>query len=119
MPELTWTTALAWFGVLASAASIGGLILGAVLGLVTWRQNRATTQLIVDGHAATQLTLKDVHATTQDTLKAMHTATQDTLRTLGEGQTALGQILDRMDQQAEARYRDLKDRLDGEEEPRP
>jgi flagellar biosynthesis component FlhA len=118
MPELTWTTALAWFGVLASAASIGGLILGAVLGLVTWRQNRATTKLIVDGHAATQLTLKDVHATTQETLKAMHTATQDTLRTLGEGQQRLGAILDRMDQQAEQRYRDLKDRLDGEEGPR-
>ena len=67
--ELTWTTALAWFGVLASAASIGGLILGVVLGLVTWRQNRATTQLIANGHAATQLTLKDVHATTQETLK--------------------------------------------------
>ena len=116
MPELTWTTALAWFGVLASAASIGGLLLGAVLGLVTWRQNRATTQLIADGHAATQLTLKDVHAATQETVKAMHTATQDTLRTLGEGQAALGQILERMDRVAEQRYRDLKDRLDGEEE---
>jgi hypothetical protein len=47
----------------------------------------------------------------------MHTATQDTLRTLGEGQQSLGAILDRMDQAAEARYRDLKDRLDGEEAP--
>jgi hypothetical protein len=42
----------------------------------------------------------------------MHTATQDTLRTLGEGQQSLGAILDRMDQAAEARDRDLKDRLD-------
>ena len=113
MPELTSTTALAWFGVLASAASIGGLILGAVLGLVTWRQNRATTQLITDGHAAAQLTLKDVHATTQETLKAMHTATQDTLRTLARARLP-GAILERMDQAAEARYRDLRDRLDGE-----
>jgi hypothetical protein len=71
MPELAWTTALAWFGVLASAASVGG----AVLGLVTWWQNRATTQLIAGGHAATQVTLKDIHASTQETLKAMHTAT--------------------------------------------
>jgi hypothetical protein len=110
MPELTWSTALAWFGVLAGAASVGGL----VLGLITWWQNRATTQLIRDGHAATQLTLKDVHATTQETLKTMHSATQDTLRTLGEGQQSLGAILDRMDRAAEARYRDLKDRLDGE-----
>ena len=113
MPELTWTTALAWFGVLTGAASVGGLILGFITG---W-QNRATTQLITDGHAATQLTLKDVHAATQETLKAMHTATQDTLCTLGEGQTALGQILDRMDRAAEQRYRDLKDRLGGEEAP--
>jgi flagellar biosynthesis component FlhA len=109
MPELTWTTALAWFGVLAGAASVGVLLLSAVLGLITWRQNRATTQLIADGHASTQLTLKDLHATTQDTLKSMHTATQTTL-----GQ--LGQVLDRMDQQAEARYRDLKDRLDEDTE---
>jgi hypothetical protein len=116
MPELTWTTALAWFGVLASAASVGGFILGAVLGVVAWRQNRATTRLIADGHAATQLTLKDVHAATQETLKAMHAATQDTLRTLGEGQAALGQILDRLDQAAEARHRDLRDRLGGGEE---
>jgi hypothetical protein len=94
-----------WFEVLAGAASIGGLIVAVVLGAITWWQNHRTTQLITDGHAATQLTLKDVHATTQDTLKAMHTATQDTL-----GQ--LGQVLDRMDRAAEARAQDLKDRLD-------
>jgi hypothetical protein len=34
MPELTWTTALVWFGVLASAASIAARI----QGLVTARQ---------------------------------------------------------------------------------
>lgn len=113
MPELTWTTALAWFGVIAGAAGVGGL----VLGVITWWQNRATTQLIADGHAATQLTLKDVHTATQDTLKALHTTTQETLRTLGEGQTALGQILERMDQAAEARARDLRDRLGGEGTP--
>src|SRR2546422_10636728 len=100
------------FRSLAGAASVGGL----VLGLITWWQNRATTQLIVDGHAATQLTLKDIHASTQETLKVMHTATQDTLRTLGEGQQSLGAILERMDRAAETRYRDLKDRLDGEAE---
>jgi hypothetical protein len=111
MPELTVTTALAWFAVLSGAASVGGL----VLGLITWRQNRATTQLIRDGHTATQLTLKDVHATTQDTLTTMHATTQETLRALGEGQQRLGDILDRMDRAAEQRYRDLKDRLEGEE----
>jgi hypothetical protein len=45
----------------------------------------------------------------------MHTATQDTLRTLGDGQTALGQILERLDQAAEQRARDLRGRLGGEE----
>jgi hypothetical protein len=119
MPELTWMTWLAWFGVLTGAASVASLILGAVLGLVPWRQNRATTQLITDGHTATQLTLKDVHATTQDTLKTMHSETQTTLRALGEGQQSLGAILERMDRAAEQRYRDLKDRLDGEEEVPP
>jgi hypothetical protein len=112
MPELTWTTALVWFGVLSGAASVGGL----VLGLITWWQNRATTQLIAGGHAATQLTLKDVHAATQETLKAMHTASQDTMAQMDAG---LKQVLDRMDARAEARYRDLRGRLDGEEEVPP
>jgi hypothetical protein len=46
MPELTWTTALAWFGVLTGAASVAGLIVAAV------------------GHR----TVKAIHAETQTTL---------------------------------------------------
>jgi hypothetical protein len=80
MPELTWTTMLAWFGVLTGAASVLGVIL-AVVG------NR--------------------------TLTALHTETQTTLAQMDAG---LKQVLDRMDARAEARYRDLKDRLDGETE---
>lgn len=100
-----------WQGVaiIGLALTAIGAGLGVVALVRSGRQTRATTQLIADGHAATQLTLTDVHATTQETLKTMHTATQTTL-----GQ--LGQVLDRMDQAAEARYRDLKDRRDGEEE---
>jgi hypothetical protein len=94
MPEVTWPTMLAWFGVLTGAASVAGLIV-AVVG------NR---------------TIKAMHAETQGTLKSLHTETQTTLRTLGEGQKSLGDILDRMDRAAEARYLDLKDRLDGEED---
>jgi hypothetical protein len=30
MPELTWTTALAWFGVIAGAASVASLVAGLV-----------------------------------------------------------------------------------------
>jgi hypothetical protein len=101
MPELTWTMALAWFGVLTGAASVAGLIV-AVVG------NR---------------TVKAMHATTQETLKAMHTTTEESMRQLGTGittmDTGLKQVLDRMDARAEARYRDLKDRLDGEEEVPP
>jgi hypothetical protein len=78
MPELTWTLALAWFGVLTGAASVAGLIV-AVVG------NR--------------------------TVKAMHVETQTTLTQMDAG---LKQVLDRMDARAEARYRDLKDRLGGE-----
>jgi hypothetical protein len=44
------------------------------------------------------------------TVTAMHTETQTTLAQMDAG---LKQVLDRMDARAEARYRDLKDRLDG------
>ena len=94
MPELTVMSALAWFGVLTGAASVAGLIV-AVVG------NR---------------TIKAMHVETQGTLTTMHTETQTTLRALGDGQTRLGDILDRMDQAAEVRYQDLKDRLDGAQE---
>jgi hypothetical protein len=66
MPELTWTTALAWFGVLTGAASVVGLLV-ALVG------NR--------------------------TITAMH---RETLT-----------VLDRIDARAEARYRDLKDAIEG------
>jgi hypothetical protein len=131
MPELTWTTWLAWFGVLTGAASVAGLIV-AVVGNRTIKTMHAETQgTLKTMHAETQGTLKTVHAETQGTLKTMHTSTKDiltsmdtstkdTLRALGEGQKGLGAILDRMDRQAEARYRDLKDHLsDGEEEVPP
>jgi hypothetical protein len=96
MPELTWTTWLAWFGVLTGAASVASLIIGGILGLVTWRQNRATTQLITDGHAATQLTLKDI-------AKGFNEGQQ----ALGQVVTGLGQILERMDQRADERHREV------------
>jgi hypothetical protein len=54
------------------------------------------------------------------TVKALHADTQETLRQLGAGvttmDTGLKQVLDRMDERAEARYRDLKDRLGGAED---
>jgi flagellar biosynthesis/type III secretory pathway M-ring protein FliF/YscJ len=56
-------------------------------------------------------TLKGMHAETQGTLQRMHTTAQETLAQMDAG---LKQVLDRMDARAEARYRDLRDRLDGE-----
>jgi hypothetical protein len=70
MPALTWTTALAWFGVLTGAASVLGVILAVVSGR---------------------------------TIRALHTETLT--------------VLERMDARAEARYRDLKDRLGEERQP--
>jgi hypothetical protein len=92
MPELTWTTALAWFGVLTGAASVAGLIV-AVVG------NR---------------TVQSMHRETQGTLARMDATTKDTLAQMDAG---LKQVLDRMDARAEARYRDLTDRLGDEEGP--
>jgi hypothetical protein len=76
MPELTWTTALAWFGVLAGAASVAALILG-LIG--TWQ----TTRLQADLHTAMQTTMADI------------------AKGFRESQQSLGQILERMDQRAD------------------
>jgi hypothetical protein len=83
---MTWE----WFNTGAGAASIVGLIvtIGSVIqGIV--------------GHR---------------TVQSMHRETQETLRQLGAGQTRLGEILAQIETNAETRYRDLKDRLDGEAE---
>lgn len=103
---MTWE----WFNTGAGAASIVGLIV--TIGSVV--------QGIV-GHR----TVKSMHRETQETLKALGAGQQslgealkgigDAVKGIGDGQTALGQILDRLDQAAEARYRDLKDRLDDTE----
>ncbi len=90
MPELTWTTALAWFGVLTGAASVAALI----HGLVTSRQ---TTRLQADIHLATQSTLGDMR------------------RGFTETQQALGAILARMDDRQDRideRWREAFERMD-------
>jgi hypothetical protein len=74
-------------------------------------------------HRETQETLWGMHVETQGTLKSIHAETEPTLRQLGAGMTTmdtgLKQILDRMETNAKARYRDLQGRLDGEEEVPP
>ena len=125
MPELTWTTALVWFGVLTGAVSIAALIQGLV---GTWQMRT----LQVDVHTATQLTLSDMAkgfresqealgraiAESQQALGRAITESQQALgraitesqqalgRAISESQQALGQILERMDQRAEERHRE-------------
>jgi hypothetical protein len=90
MPELTWTTALAWFGVLTGAASIGSLIHG-------WISGRQLGHLQADIHAATQSTLQDMR------------------KGFSESQQTLGQILERLDgrlEQADRRWQEAFERMD-------
>jgi hypothetical protein len=93
MPELTWTTALAWFGVLTGAASVAALI----HGLITARQ---TTRLQADILAATQATLTDIAKGFKEGQQA-----------LGQAVTGLGQVLERMDQRADERHREALDMI--------
>ena len=81
MPELTWTTALAWFGVLTGAASVGSLLHG-------WISGRQLGRLQANIHTATQATLQDMR------------------KGFSESQERLGQILERMDQRADERHRE-------------
>ena len=96
-----------WFNTGACAASIVGLIvtIGAIMQATI--TGRATRRLQADIHAATQATMADIAKGFRDS------------------QSELGKILERMDerwretferldQQAEERYRDLRGRLDGE-----
>jgi hypothetical protein len=81
-----------WFNTAAGAASLMGLILGVVLGTVTWLQNRDTKKILVTMDTSTKALLRDMDRSTKD-------------------------LLARMETNADARYRDLKDHLDGEEGP--
>jgi hypothetical protein len=82
-----------WFNTAAGAASLGSLILGAMLGTVTWLQNRETKKI-----------LATMDATTKETMAQMD--------------AGLKTVLDRMDARAEQRYRDLKDHLEGDADAR-
>jgi hypothetical protein len=70
-----------------------GLILAAVLGVVTWRLTRATDKLITQGRDSTQALMKEVHADTQRTLAQMDERWQ--------------LAWERMDQRADERHREF------------
>jgi hypothetical protein len=100
MPELTWTTALAWFGVLTGAASIAALI----HGLVTSRQ---TARLQADIHAATQSTLSDMRKGFSETQARLG----DILAHMDDRQERIDErwreAFERMDQRADERHREV------------
>jgi hypothetical protein len=126
MPELSLLTALTWFGILASSASVAGLVFGLV-------GSRQTKRLQVDIHAATQLTIGDLakgfresqqslgqmlhesqqslgqmlHESQQSLGQILHENRQSLGQILHENQQSLGQILERMDQRADERQREV------------
>jgi hypothetical protein len=81
-----WTWFHAWANTNSGAVSILGMWITAAALLAGWIWARSTNKLIAEGRDSTQTLLKEIHVATQTTL----------------GQ--LGQVLDRMDQAAEARY---------------
>jgi hypothetical protein len=107
MPELTLTTALAWFGVLACAASVAGLVFG-LMG--AWQ----TKRLQADIHAATQVTVADVAKGFRESQEALgkgftqgQQALGEALKGIGQGVTQLGQVLERIVQRADERQREM------------
>ena len=76
-----------WFSLITGAATLISLAIA--------------VSSVYNGHATRALS-RELHAMTQTTLAQMD--------------TGLKQVLDRMDARAEQRYRDLKERLDDEEE---
>jgi hypothetical protein len=60
-----------FFNTAAGAASLMSLILGGILGVVSWCISRSTGKLITHGRDSTQALIKAVHADTQRTLAQM------------------------------------------------
>jgi hypothetical protein len=87
---MTWPSPLEWLGVIGTLATLTSLVLA-------WGA-RDTKKILTRMDQANRA----YHETSQGMLERMDRGTKD--------------ILERMDRQAETRYRDLKDRLDGEEE---
>jgi hypothetical protein len=90
---MTWPSPLEWLGIVGTLATLTSLVLA-------WGA-RDTKKILTRMDQANRAS----HETSQGMLERMDRGTKE--------------ILERMDRQAEARYRDLKDRLDGEAEGQP
>jgi hypothetical protein len=89
---MTWPTPFEWLALIGTLATLTSLVLA-------WGA-RDTKQILRRMDTANRA----YHETSQAMLERMDRSTKD--------------LLTRMDTNAEARYRDLKDRLGGEETPR-
>ena len=78
-----------WFNTVAGAVSLMSLILGGILGLVTWRITQATDKLIIQSHTDTRALIRDVHAETQRTLDRMDQRADERQRQMTEAIQAL------------------------------
>jgi hypothetical protein len=99
-----------WFNTGAGAASMVGLIVtigGIIQAIIT---GRSTRRLQADIHASTQLTLIDMRKGFTES----HERLAESQKAIAEAVGGIGKILDRMDQRAEERYRDLRGRIEGE-----
>jgi hypothetical protein len=86
-----------WFNTAAGAASLGSLLLGAILGVVSWRISAATDKLITRASAETQTLVARTSEGTQALITQTTASTQ--------------QVLERMDQQANQRQHELMEAL--------
>jgi hypothetical protein len=97
---MTWPPPLD-FWQWAALAGLGLTFIGVVLaGVGLWTSTRQTNA--ITGQIG-------------ETARLNAAAEERTQTTLAQMDTGLKQVLDRIDERAEQRYRDLKDRLEGEE----
>ena len=89
-------TGFEWFAVIAGGASVASLPVAIVLG---WFVKRTA----VDIHAATQLTLTDLRKGFSESQERLGEAVTG----IGQGVNQLGAILERMDQRADERQREM------------
>jgi hypothetical protein len=104
---MTWLTTLATldFWQWAALTGLGLTAIGVGLGVVALRQAGRQTQALTGQLGATAQLIAGAEQRTQTTLAQMD--------------AGLKQVLDRIDARAEGRYRDLRDRLDGDTEATP
>jgi hypothetical protein len=78
-----------WFNTAAGAASLMSLILGAILGVVSWRISKATNTLITSTSAGTQAVLERVTTNTHAVLERMDQRADERQREMVEAMKAL------------------------------